>query len=58
MSVCCEAPDDRQKNSHAICLVRKRIDDQLLVLLSPILHFSVRMNDRFDVLDYVMLWPS
>ena len=41
VSIYCKSPDNVHNNLHAVCPVRKCIDDQLLVLLSPIPHLPV-----------------
>ena len=50
--------DEVWEDSHAICSVRQSIDDKLLVLFFPFPHAPVRIDNRLDVLDYVLLLPA
>jgi hypothetical protein len=45
-------------HSHPIGSVRERFDDQLLILGSPFAHHSIRVDDRPDILDGVLPFPS
>ena len=45
-------------HSHPIGLLGERLDDQLLILVSPFAHPRVRVDDRGNILDDVLLLPS
>ena len=45
-------------HSHPIGLLGERLDDQLLILVSPFSHPRVRVDDRGDILNDVLLLPS
>ena len=40
---------------HSTSFVRERLDDQLLVFFPPLLHLSIRTNNRVDVVNNVLL---
>src|SRR5579863_8899109 len=40
---------------HAVGLFRERIDNQLLIFLSPLPHFLVFADDSIDVVNYILL---
>ena len=45
-------------HSHPIGLVGERLDDQFLIFLAPLAHIRVRVDDRADIINDVLLLPS
>ena len=44
--------------AHPISSLGERLNDQILILLSPLAHPRVRVNDRGNILEDVLLLPS
>src|SRR6202046_1879215 len=46
------------RHSHPVGFLGERLNDQLLVLVSPFSHPRVRVDDRGNILDDILLLPS